>query len=90
MIAISTLLDLVTLCRTAQSLVASTSTDHQSVTTVLILPLLTSAHLRYMENHTNIFQVSGIYIPLEFWTWSLLFSNFNPHTQIVFIREAIG
>lgn len=67
MIAISTLLDLVTLCRTAQSLVASTSTDHQSVTTVLILPLLTSAHLRYMENHTNIFQVSRIY----FWSSEL-------------------
>jgi len=69
MIAISTLLDLVTLCRTAQSLVASSNTDHQSVTTVLILPLLTSAHLRYMENHTNIFQV------IAHWLWSQLRSN---------------
>ncbi|XP_046668094.1 protein dopey-1 homolog isoform X3 [Homalodisca vitripennis] len=68
MIAISTLLDLVTLCRTAQSLVASTSTDHQSVTTVLILPLLTSAHLRYMEIHTNIFQV------IAHWLWGQLSS----------------
>ncbi|XP_054267327.1 protein dopey-1 homolog [Macrosteles quadrilineatus] len=69
MIAISTLLDLVTLCRTAQSLVASSNTDHQSVTTVLILPLLTPAHLRYMENHTNIFQV------IAHWLWGQLHST---------------
>lgn len=57
LIAISTLLDLVTLCRTAQSLVAKSNVDHQGVTPVLILPLLTPAHLRYIEHHTNVFQV---------------------------------
>ncbi|XP_039275981.1 protein dopey-1 homolog [Nilaparvata lugens] len=56
LIAISTLLDLVTLCRTAQSLVGAAHAQ-TSVTPVLIVPLLTPAHLRYIEHHTNVFQV---------------------------------
>uniref|UniRef100_A0A1B6DLS2 Uncharacterized protein n=2 Tax=Clastoptera arizonana TaxID=38151 RepID=A0A1B6DLS2_9HEMI len=66
LIAISTLLDLVTLCRTAQSLIESSNSENQNITTVLILPLLTTAHLRYIENHTNIFQV------IAHWLWGQL------------------
>lgn len=55
-VAISTLLDLIELCRTAQSLVQTSSED--VLTPVLILPLLSPPHLRFIEKHTYIFQVS--------------------------------
>ena len=54
-VAISTLLDLIELCRTAQSLVRTSSDD--GLTPVLILPLLSPPHLRFIEKHTYIFQV---------------------------------
>lgn len=58
LVAITTLLDLVVLCTTAQSLVSTSSLSDEGVTTpLLIIPLLTPAHLKYMEKHTFIFQV---------------------------------
>ncbi|XP_024216432.1 protein dopey-1 homolog [Halyomorpha halys] len=63
-VAISTLLDLIELCRTAQSLVQTSSED--VLTTVLILPLLSPPHLRFIEKHTYIFQI------IARWLWNQL------------------
>ncbi|KAK9507537.1 hypothetical protein O3M35_007370 [Rhynocoris fuscipes] len=62
LVAITTLLDLVVLCTTAQSLV-TTTVDDGVTTPLLIVPLLTPAHLKYMEKHTFIFQV------IAHWLW---------------------
>ncbi|XP_073990011.1 protein DOP1 homolog isoform X1 [Rhodnius prolixus] len=67
LVAITTLLDLVVLCTTAQSLVSTSSLSDEGVTTpLLIIPLLTPAHLKYMEKHTFIFQV------IAHWLWTQL------------------
>lgn len=63
-VAISTLLDLIELCRTAQSLVQTSSED--VLTPVLILPLLSPPHLRFIEKHTYIFQI------IARWLWNQL------------------
>lgn len=63
-VAISTLLDLIDLCRTAQSLIRTSAED--GLTPVLILPLLSPPHLRFIEKHTYIFQI------ISRWLWNQL------------------
>uniref|UniRef100_A0A0A9ZDJ3 Protein dopey-1 n=1 Tax=Lygus hesperus TaxID=30085 RepID=A0A0A9ZDJ3_LYGHE len=64
-VSINALLDLVTLCTTAQTL-ANNSTSDDGATSVLIVPLLTPVHLKYMEKNTFIFQV------MSHWLWQQL------------------
>ncbi|XP_014250328.1 protein dopey-1 homolog isoform X1 [Cimex lectularius] len=67
-IAIKTLLNLVSLCTTAQSLVSKTVSE-DCATPLLIVPLLTPNHLKFMEKNTFIFQV------ITHWLWAQLNIN---------------
>lgn len=53
--AISTLLDLISLLRSQCE--AAESAGHQGVVAVVMVPLLRSRHISYIENHTNVVQV---------------------------------
>ncbi|XP_072162239.1 protein DOP1 homolog isoform X2 [Bemisia tabaci] len=64
LVAIATLLDLVSLCQTQNQL--PPSNQQAGIIPVLIIPLLKPNHLNYIENCTNSFQM------IAYWLWNHL------------------
>ncbi|KAJ9601413.1 hypothetical protein L9F63_000437, partial [Diploptera punctata] len=57
LVAIATLLDLISLLRTHCETAGSSETGHQGVVAVVMVPLLKPWHVKYIEHHTNVVPV---------------------------------
>lgn len=57
LVAVSTLLDLISLLRSQYESTGVTESEHQGVVAVVMVPLLKPWHVQYLEHHTNVVPV---------------------------------